>query len=129
MTHLIFYDGECGLCDGVVQWVLRQDKHKLFIFAPLQGETAKKWLKQTPDIDSVYLIQNFNSKPVAFIKSKAAFKILWLLGGFYALPGLLSFLPSSLFDWAYDIVARNRKKWFSPIACVIPGKDKNRFLN
>ncbi len=129
MTHLIFYDGECGLCDAVVQWVLKKDKHKKFVFAPLQGETAKQWLPQPPEIDSVYLIQNFSDKmPKVYVKSQAAFKILWELGGIFSVPGLFSFLPPFLFDWGYDLVASHRKKWFPPISCVIPNKDNKRFL-
>lgn len=46
--HLVFYDGECGLCDRVVQTLLKVDTHERFVFAPLQGKTAEKLLQDLP---------------------------------------------------------------------------------
>lgn len=127
--HLIFYDGECGLCDQVVQGVLKCDKRKVFDFAPLQGKTAEERLKPPPSADTVVLIENYESQSKKYILSKAVFKTCWLLGGLWVLPGLLSFLPSFLFDWAYRSVASNRKRFFRQDYCVIPpAGEASRFL-
>lgn len=127
--HLIFYDGECGLCDQAVQFILARDKKRLFDFAPLQGKTAERWLKLPPSVDTVVLIEDYQTNPKLSIRSKAAFRSLYHLGGIWTVPGLLSFLPSFLFDWGYRIVARNRKAWFSQDHCVIPDpKERQRFL-
>ena len=37
---IVFYDGDCGLCDRFVRWMLRRDRGHHYRFAPLQGETA-----------------------------------------------------------------------------------------
>lgn len=127
--HLVFYDGECGFCDAVVQLILRQDSHEIFDFAPLQGKTAAQMLKHLPaDIvnnDSLILIENYKSPhPQFYVLGKGAFRISWLLGGMWAVPGLISFLPSFLYDWGYRLVARNRDKLFKNTSCVVPTKEK-----
>lgn len=132
--HLVFYDGECGFCDIVVQFIIRQDSEKVFNFAPLQGTTAAKLLQQLPselkDKDSLVLIEDYQgTDPKYYILGKGALRICWLLGGFWEIPGLISWLPSFLYDWAYKIVARNRQKLFKNASCVAPTKQTmGRFL-
>lgn len=134
-NHLVFYDGECGLCDHTVQFILKQDKNKVFAFAPLQGPTAAKFLQHLPEdmkgADSIILIENFRfSRQKTYIRSKAVFRILWLLGGAWLLLGWLSFLPAFLFDWGYRIVAKYRKRLFPQTECFLPPRDqKDRFLH
>jgi len=132
--HLVFYDGECGFCDHVVQFILRHDQKALFLFAPLQGETAERVLIDLPskfrNIDSIILIENFGEKSEAtYIRGKAAFRICWLLGGAFAGLGALSFLPAFLYDWGYNLVAKNRHRLFRSTECVVPKKDeRERYL-
>lgn len=132
--HLLLYDGECGLCDGVVQAVLRRDHQKRFCFAPLQGLTAAKYLQQmsSRDVgnDSVILIDSFRL-PTArvYLRSSAVWRVCWHLGGIWKPLGLLSFLPGWLFDWGYRIVARMRYRLFGRISCRIPpAQSEERFL-
>lgn len=134
MDHLIFYDGQCGLCDRVVQWVIRQDKKRIFLFAPLQGTTAKKVLGSlTPEqkqLDTLILIENFSSKNQhIYLLGKGALRICWLLGGLWIIPGSLSFLPGFFYNWGYRLVARNRHRLFSNDSCVLPtANEAERFL-
>lgn len=126
MKHLIFYDGVCPLCNRVIRFILQVDKKEIFYFAPLQGETAQKklqqWRLQSPDLDTLVLLQNYQTpQEKQLVEGKAALRILWLIGGKYALLGSLSFLPSFLFDCVYRQVARYRFRLFktmesSPIA-------------
>lgn len=132
--HLVFYDGECGFCDFVVQFVIRQDSQELFDFAPLQGGTALRLLKQLPtemkNKDSLVLIENYkDSNPHYYVLGKGALRISWLLGGVWSIPGLVSFLPAFFYDWKYRLVARNRHRFFKNQSCVVPTKEKRqRFL-
>lgn len=134
MKHLVFFDGECGLCDHVVQILLKIDRNKIFAFAPLQGKTAAMRLKNIPShvkqADSLILIENFESQNFSiYIYGQGALKILWLLGGFWSLLGVISFLPSFLYDWMYRLVARNRHYFFKKDKCQLPQKsEKERFL-
>lgn len=132
--HLVFYDGKCGLCDRIVQFILKKDSKKIFDFAPLQGTTAAALLHALPpeikNKDSLILIENYQEPhPSFYIFGKGALRICWLLGGAWTIPGLFSWMPSWLYDWGYRLVARNRHNFFKPISCVIPTKEhRDRFL-
>lgn len=134
LIHLVFYDGNCGLCDRIVQFLIQKDKQELFVFAPLQGETAKQYLKNlSPEIrfsDSLILIENYRSPyPRVFILAKGVLRIAWLLRGWWMLVGWLSFFPGWMFDWAYRLVASNRHLFFPEEQCMIPPPNqKERFL-
>lgn len=134
LKHLVFYDGECGLCDQLVQFLLKIDRHQRFVFAPLQGETAKETLRALPEqyknLDSLILIENFRSPQAkTYVLSQAALRICWLVGSGWVLIGWLSFLPPVLFDWAYRLVARNRHRLFPQTECMLPRPDQqDRFL-
>lgn len=133
--HLVFYDGTCGMCHWVIQFLLKHDHQERFVFSPLQGETAKvllkDWRNSHPDADSLVLIENYqdpNRKRI-YAFGKGALRICWLLGGLWKIPGFLSFFPGFLYDWIYRLVARNRYQWFERHACLIPkAKDSTRFL-
>lgn len=126
---LLFYDGSCGLCDRSVQFVIEHDKKKLFLFAPLQGETAKKVLAGVEQLpDSLVLVEHYNTPhQKIYFMAKGAFRVAWLLGGWLAPLGLLSFLPGVLFDWMYRLVAKYRHAFFKE-SCVII-KDRESFLD
>lgn len=132
-SHLVFYDGECGLCDRVVQLLIKFDRQEQFAFAPLKGSTAALYLQDLPEdlknIDSLILIENYAINPKIYTQSGAVFRIFWLLGGVGLLIGWLSFLPSVLFDWFYRWIARNRYRFFKNNSCFVPPKDQDgRFL-
>ena len=132
-NHLVFYDGNCGLCDRIVQFLLKEDKQKRFVFAPLQGETASQYLRSLPPeirfTDSLILIENYRSYPRVHILAKGALRIAWLLGWPWFLIGWLSFFPGWMFDWAYRLIASNRQYFFPNTQCMVPPPDqKNRFL-
>ncbi|CAF23415.1 thiol-disulfide oxidoreductase DCC family protein [Candidatus Protochlamydia amoebophila] len=132
--HLVFYDGECGLCDSLVQFLIKIDHDKQFAFAPLQGETAKQRLSHLPftarNIDTLIFIENFKSPHFKIcISSQAVFRICWLIGKGWTFLGLLYFLPSFLFDWIYRLVARYRHRFMSKAECPLPLSDqKDRFF-
>lgn len=132
--HLVFYDGNCGFCDQVVQIILAQDKREIFNFAPLQGSTAQELLKELPpemkNADSLVLIENYQDPARRYyILGKGAFRICWDLGGLWAIPGVVSWLPSILYDWGYRLVAKNRHRLFHSDKCVLPTPEtRHRFL-
>lgn len=135
MNHLLFYDGECGFCDAVVQFVLKRDKKGDFLFAPLQGKTAEIELKKLPPklktVDSLVLIENYKTpSQKIYVLGQGAFRVLWLLGGGWALLGWPNFLPPFLYDWGYRLVARNRQTLSQKLSCPLPDpSQKNRFLD
>ena len=70
MSHLVFYDGQCGLCDQVVQLLLKADRKNIFLFAPLQGTTAASLLQDLPEeykgVDSLILVEDYRQSTQRF---------------------------------------------------------------
>ena len=59
---IILYDGVCGLCNRLNQFVLKRDRDDRFRFAALQSEFAGRVLQRhgiNPQIlDTMYLLLN-----------------------------------------------------------------------
>lgn len=130
MPGIILFDGNCNFCSGSVQFILKRDPHKYFRFASLQGDAAKKLLIKhgiSEEIDSFVVID----KDHCYIKSSAALQVCQHLGGFWRLVSIFRFVPRPLRDYVYDIVAKNRYKWFGErSSCLIPTPElRERFLD
>lgn len=125
--NIIFFDGVCHLCNAFVDSMISQDKAHIFQFAPLQGETAKVLLSDQ-DRNSLESVIYFESGAVAR-KSTAVLKILIKLGGLYNFLRLLWIVPGFLRDVIYNLVAKNRYKWFGEREfCRIPTPEERSYL-
>ncbi len=128
---LILFDGVCNFCNYWVNFSIKRDKKKKLRFAPLQGETARKLLSQfglNPDkLSSVILIE----KRKIYTQSSAAFRLCKHLDGAWKLGYGLMIIPKFIRDFFYNIIARNRYKWFGKREeCMVPTLEmKERFLN
>ncbi|NGX54495.1 MAG: hypothetical protein KR126chlam2_00106 [Chlamydiae bacterium] len=120
---IIFYDGECPLCNRAVRFVLQADHKALFKFAPLGGETAAAKLKNLEVKKSTLVLLQSNGKILT--EGKAVLRMMWLLGGFYSFFGWLSFQPSLPFDLAYRFIAKRRYTYFHTCQKL---DHKDRFL-
>lgn len=102
---ILFYDGHCNLCHFAVRFVSKRDRKRLFYFAPLQGETAAARLSQEiMNVDTVVLLD----KDEVYIKSKAVFRVLKLLGFPWSLWCVLGILPTVVTDCFYNGIASIR---------------------
>lgn len=133
MRHLVLYDGECPLCNRAVRVILKNDKKKKFLFTSLQGPKGQMLLKGSPfgkpPFDSLVLLENYgSSRQKMLTRSKASFRIAWHLGGTFFFVGLLSFLPTALFDLAYNWVAKRRYHLFSKTVEINPKDYQDRFI-
>ena len=118
---VVFYDGNCGLCQRSVKFLFKADKQKKLLFAPLNGATFKSLYKDYPaTLTSVRFYQNGKT----FEKSKAILKLCWELGGFYRIIYFFIIIPSSIRDFIYDQIAKRRNKF----SCLIMNQN-DRFLN
>lgn len=123
---MIFYDGVCGLCDRLVQFVLRRDRHDRFRFAALQSDYARDALTRhgrRPDaLDTIYVLVGQGSTSERLLpKSRAALEIASGLPFPWRLASVLRVLPTRLLDAAYDLVARHRYRFFGKAdACLLP---------
>ena len=67
----------------------------------------------------------------AFVRSEAALRIARQLRFPWPILFWLVIVPRPLRDWAYDVVARNRFRWFGRRdVCMVPGPEtRDRFLD
>lgn len=129
---VILFDGVCNLCNSSVNKVINYDKQNTFLFAALQSDAGREITKQlginTTEVDSIIL---YDSEMAYYVKSTAAIKVMNDLGGFWKLTKVFWIFPEGFRDWVYDIVAKNRYKWFGKQeSCTLPTPElKAKFLN
>ncbi len=108
---IVFFDGVCGLCNHLVDFILARDHHGLILLAPLQGETAQRLLPEADRgrVDTIVMLLNGRD----YRRSAAVVRILWTLGGFWSFLGsLLWLIPLPLRNLGYRIVAGLRYRLF-----------------
>ena len=111
IDHIVYYDGECGMCDRFVSFVMDHDRNRTFYFAALQGKTAAARLgtEYTAEIKSV--VYELHGK--AWTHSSAVCRVFWDLGGIWSVAGtMLWIIPAPLRDFGYRCVARIRHRLF-----------------
>lgn len=131
-TDRIFFDSECGLCDGAVRFVLAEDRAGTsFRFAPLDGEAIRKSIepeRRASLPDSVIVL---TAEGELLVRSAAALYILRRLGGIWRLAAVAaSVVPQTGLDCGYDRVAKVRKRLFGTKsgACpIMPKHLRDRF--
>ena len=118
---LILFDGDCNLCNGFVQFVIRRDPRARFRFAALRSAAAQAALdaagvrEELPD--SIVLVDRGRVR----VKSGAALAIARGLRLPWPLLSAFWVVPYPLRDWVYDWVARNRIRWFGrQETCWVP---------
>ncbi len=127
---IILFDGVCNLCNGAVQYVIKHDPEKQFRFASLQSEAGQQLLEakqlSTTDFASFVLIENGE----LYSKSTAALKVAKRLSGAVKILGIFIVIPAIIRDAVYNLIARNRYKWFGKKEeCMMPTPElQSRFL-
>lgn len=129
MHPVILFDGVCNFCDASVQFILERDPNETFHFASLQSEAGQELLKKynvPEDMDSMILIENDK----VYYKSAAALRISRYLKGAWKLLYALIIVPAPIRNVVYDLIARNRFKWFGQKeSCMLPPPNvRKRFL-
>jgi predicted DCC family thiol-disulfide oxidoreductase YuxK len=134
---IIFYDGVCGLCNRLVQFLLKRDKHDRLRFASLQSEFAVKVLTRhgidPKDLDTLHVIENYDQPNEQVLnRSSAILRAGQELGGFWSFAAALGKLvPKVLRDLIYGIVATNRYRVFGKYeTCMLPEpRHRAKFLD
>ncbi len=128
--QIVLFDGVCTLCNQSIDFIIQRDHKSVFKFASLQSDFAQGLLKGYPidahALDSVLLIKNGK----LYQKSTAALHIArQLKGGWKLLYGCL-IIPRFLRDAVYQLIARNRYRWFGKKeTCRLPTpEERAKFL-
>jgi predicted DCC family thiol-disulfide oxidoreductase YuxK len=117
---LILFDGVCVLCSGWVRFVIERDKAERFRFVPIQSPYGSALAvrfgisPENPETNAVVLHER------AWFKSDAAIAVLSNLPRL-GWVRMLRLVPRPLRDWSYDLIARNRYRWFGRTeTCLMP---------
>ena len=129
VKNILFYDGDCALCNHCVQYVVKHEKSEDLLFSSLQSDFAKRELTKYhydfTQTNTMVLIKD----NIVYFKSDAALTLQKFLKAPYSWLYAFIIFPKPFRNWFYDIVARNRKKWFKKEFCFVPDeKLRKRFL-
>lgn len=123
---IVFFDSECILCSKSVHYIMEKDFEKVFRFASLKGETAKKLLTEHErnKLDTVIFYQ----KDFKAYQSDAVIEILYSLRFPYSLSVVFLMIPRPIRDIFYRFIAKRRKKWFGTQECFLPTYHEKSFF-
>ena len=126
---IIFFDGVCGMCNAFVDLALRIDRKHKFLFAPIQGTTARELLPPLSDDPTEWSMLYLDERGI-HDQSDASLEVYRRLGGIWWLLSLARYIPGSIRNPLYRIIARNRYKWFGKKdTCRLPTpEERARFL-
>ncbi len=115
---VLFYDGECGLCNAVVRFLIREDSAARLRFAPLQSAVAQDYLSArglpVRDFDSIVFVPDWTRRDAGkyLLRTDGALTALDEVGGVWRVIAALRIVPRGLRDLAYQAVARTRYAMF-----------------
>jgi predicted DCC family thiol-disulfide oxidoreductase YuxK len=131
---VLLFDGECGLCNRTVRWLLRIDRRGVLRFAPLQGAAAQEFLRAQglppDDFDSLVFVADWarRNEPAAGVaaEKKFALRTDGVVAALRAVgarrrAALLALWPRAVRDAGYGVVVRTRYRFFGGAeACPRP---------
>jgi predicted DCC family thiol-disulfide oxidoreductase YuxK len=131
----VVYDGVCGLCSSLLQFLLTHDRRGVFAFASLQSRTGRTVIERfgddPADLTSFYVLANYRTdRSRTLARSKAALFVAGQLGWPWKAAVMARVLPGAVLDRAYDVIARNRYRVFGRFEqCLDPRPEfRGRFI-
>jgi predicted DCC family thiol-disulfide oxidoreductase YuxK len=116
---VLLYDGECGLCNAVVRFLMREDRPGRLSFAPLQSAPAQGYLERqglpVRDFDSLVFVEDWNDASVRGgfkLRTAGVCAALDTVGGVWRPISWLRVIPAPVRDACYKLVARLRYRLF-----------------
>ena len=132
---IVLYDGVCGLCNRLNQFLLKRDRHDRLQFASLQSTLAAAVLQRhgadARDLNTVYVVLNHNKPGERLLaRSDAIIHTLTQLPGIWRFAVMGRALPKFIRDTLYKFVAQNRYRVFGKHeTCILPEpQHRKKFL-
>jgi predicted DCC family thiol-disulfide oxidoreductase YuxK len=128
---IVLFDGVCKFCNASVNFILDRDRAGRVRFATLQSAAGQAYLQRfglpTDRFGSLVLVEGGR----CWQRSTAALRIARHLDGLWPAAAFLLAVPPFLRDAAYDLLARNRYRWFGQLDnCRVPTPEvRQRFLD
>lgn len=116
---VVYYDGECGICNRLVRFLICEDRNLRLRYAPLGGETFRqRFPDDTPDMDALVVAAAVGDPRTA---SDAALRVGSALGGIWCLLSLCgALIPRPVRNRAYFAIARRRLHLSRALGCPLP---------
>jgi len=118
---IVLYDGDCGLCDWSVRFILRHEAGRVLRFAAQQTAAAQKLSRQ-------YGVEGEMGNGVVFIEagrgwvaSTGSLRLCAYLHWPWRWGLWLLWVPRPVRDAVYRVITRNRRRWFGTPACPVGG--------
>lgn len=130
MDNVVIFDGVCNLCARSIGFILDHEADATLRFTPLQSPLGARLMGELGfdpgDARTFVLLAGGK----AYVKSDAAIQVARFLRGGWRFLGAIRFIPRPIRDRAYDVVARNRYRWFGRFdACRVPTPElRARFI-
>ena len=128
---IFVFDGVCVLCSGATRFLLNHDRRRRFRFvvaqSPLGAALYRHYGLQRQDYESNIILENGRAR----IKSDGSIRLFELVGFPWSLARVLRLVPAPWRDRLYELVARNRLRWFGRReTCYLPDAGvRARFLD
>jgi predicted DCC family thiol-disulfide oxidoreductase YuxK len=129
---LYFFDGQCVLCSRFVAFCLNRDPDGHLKFASAQSALGRRMLLDLglphDTLDRTILLIEGGR---VYARSTAALRALRHLRGPARWLYPLLLVPKFLRDPVYDLIARNRIRWFGRLdSCLVPTpQTRDRFID
>lgn len=129
---VLLYDGQCGVCNQSVQWILAHERNHSLRFLALESEQGRSLVKSagvSADIDSILWIEWSDEGLHTRKWSDSLIAVLNYVGGPWRILAQIRWIPAPLRNAAYRLFAKHRLKMASP-ACLVPtAATRQRFLD
>jgi predicted DCC family thiol-disulfide oxidoreductase YuxK len=125
---IFVFDGECVLCSRGVRFLMRHDRERRLAFTTSSSQIgAAAYARHGLDPNETYLLIEGDR---AWAKSDGYLRLCTILGGAWRLLRIGRLVPRSLRDALYDLVARNRYRWFGKVrhCAMLSPDDRSRLL-
>ena len=130
MDDVVIFDGVCNLCARSVAFILRHEADPRLRFVPLQSAAGSRLMREIgldPEDAKTFVLLAGGK---AFVRSAAAVRVCAYFKWPWKALAAARLIPRPIRDRAYDLVARNRYRWFGRSeACMVPTPDiRARFI-
>ena len=128
--QIVIFDGVCNLCSHSAQFILRHDRLHAFKLATAQSATGRALLiDRSLDPDELETFVLLKQGRI-YVRSDAALEIAKELDWPWRALAVLRVIPRMFRDPLYNVVARNRYRWFGKMdQCMVPTEEiRSRFV-
>jgi len=127
---ILFFDTKCILCNSSIAFILKHEKDNKIIFCSQQSDLGKQKINELFKNKTIPNSLVFLNQGKVYSKSTAVLHLCKFLKGLFPILFCFIIVPPFIRNLIYDIVAKNRYKWFGKQnQCILANEsNKDRFI-